>query len=29
MQEVGILLYNAQQKEQYEQKVPNAVTKTK
>jgi rod shape-determining protein MreC len=29
MQEVGILLYNAQQKEQYEQKVPNAVTKGK
>ena len=29
MQEVGILLYNPQQKEQYEQKLPNAVTKGK
>ena len=29
MQEVGILLYNPQQKEQYEQKLPNAVIKGK
>jgi rod shape-determining protein MreC len=29
MQEVGILLYTAQQKEQYEQKLPNAVKKSK
>lgn len=29
MQEVGILLYSPQQHEQYEQKIPNAVTKGK